>query len=56
MLVELTTRHPDELFYYAHLATLLDRLGDTDAAIGHYIRLLARQPEMASAHFNVALL
>ncbi len=56
MLVELTARHPDELFYYAHLATLLDRLGDTDAAIGHYTRLLARQPEMASAHFNVALL
>ena len=55
-LVELTGRHPDELFYYAHLATLLDRLGDTDAAIGHYARLLARQPGMASAHFNVALL
>jgi len=56
MLVELTGKHPDELFYYAHLATLLDHLGDTDAAIGHYIRLLARQPDMASAHFNVALL
>ena len=56
MLVRLTDAHPDELFYYAHLATLLDRLGDTDAAIGHYARLLARQPDMASAHFNVALL
>ncbi len=56
MLVRSTDAHPDELFYYAHLATLLDRLGDTDAAIGHYTRLLARQPNMASAYFNVALL
>ena len=56
MLVQLTDTHPDELFYYAYLATLLDRLGDTDAAVGHYARLLARQPDMASAHFNVALL
>ena len=56
ILVQATAAHPDELFYYAHLATLLDRLGDTDAAIGQYTRLLARQPKMASAYFNVALL
>lgn len=56
MLVRATDAHPDDLFYYAHLATLLDRLGDTDAAIRHYTRLLARQPDLASAHFNVALL
>ncbi|MEO1245732.1 MAG: sulfotransferase [Pseudomonadota bacterium] len=56
MLVKLTGEHPDELFYYAHLAALLERLGDVEAAIGHYARLLARQPGLASAHFNVALL
>ncbi|MGH8167244.1 MAG: tetratricopeptide repeat-containing sulfotransferase family protein, partial [Woeseiaceae bacterium] len=31
-------------------------VGRTDLAIGHYRRLLARQPGMAAAHFNLALL
>ena len=53
-LVELTEVVPDRLYYYARLAALFDGLGDTDTAIGHYLRLLARQPELASAHFNLA--
>jgi tetratricopeptide (TPR) repeat protein len=55
-LVSLTEEVPDSLFYYARLASLLDGLGQTDAAISHYQRLLKRQPEMAAAHFNLALL
>ncbi len=52
----LTRERPDELYYYGLLANMLDRRGRTDAAIGHYERLLQRQPGMAAAHFNVALL
>jgi tetratricopeptide (TPR) repeat protein len=55
-LVALTEEVPDKLYYYALLAGLLAGLGQTDAAIGHYHRLLQRRPDMASAHFNVALL
>ena len=55
-LVALTEEVPDSLYYYARLAVLLDGLGHTDAAIGHYRRLLKRQPRMAGAHFNLALL
>ena len=55
-LVALTDEVPDKLYYYGRLATLLDGLGQTDAAIGHYQRLLERQPEYAEAYFNVALL
>ena len=45
-LVALTEEVPDSLYYYARLASLLDGLGHTDAAIGHYPRLLKRQPEL----------
>ena len=55
-LVALTEEVPDKLYYYARLAGLLDGLGQTDAAIGHYQRLLTRQPGYAAAYFNVALL
>ena len=55
-LVALTEEVPDNLYYYARLAGLLDGLGQTDAAIGHYQRLLTRQPGLAAAYFNVALL
>lgn len=55
-LVQLTDDEPDSLFYYVQLANLLDSLGDTEAAIGHYLSLLDRQPKLAAAHFNIALL
>ena len=55
-LVELTHEVPDSLFYYSRLAALLDEFGQTDAAIGQFLRLLERQPELAAAHFDIALL
>lgn len=55
-LVALTEEVPDRLFYYARLGALLDGVGETEAAIGHYQRLLARRPGLADAHFNIALL
>lgn len=55
-LTALTRERPDELYYYGLLANMLDRRGQTDAAIGHYERLLQRQPGMGAAHFNIALL
>lgn len=55
-LVALTEEVPDSLYYYARLASLLDGLGHTEAAISHYLRLLKRQPRMATAYFNLALL
>jgi len=55
-LVALTEEVPDSLFYYARLASLLDGLGETDAAISQFLRLLERQPDLAAAHFNLALL
>ena len=55
-LTALTHEVPDSQYYYDRLAALLDGLGQTDAAIGQYLRLLSRQPQLASAHFNLALL
>ncbi len=55
-LAALTEEVPDQLYYYGLLANMLDRAGQTEAAIGQYERLLRRQPEMAAAHYNVALL
>jgi tetratricopeptide (TPR) repeat protein len=52
----LTEEAPDSLYYHARLAALLDGLGRTDAAIEQYLRLLKRQPDLAAAHFNLALL
>ena len=55
-LVELTDLRPDELKYFAYLGSYLDRLGQQGAAIRHYSRLLSRNPEIAAAHYNIALL
>ncbi len=55
-LVALTEEVPDRLEYYVHLASMLDTVGQSELAIGHYLRLLRRQPEMPAAHFNLALL
>lgn len=55
-LEELTRMVPDSLYYFARLATMLDGIGRTEEAIGHYLRLLERQPQLADAHFNLALL
>ena len=55
-LLVLVKEAPDSLHYCARLATLLDGMGQTEAAIDCYSRLLARQPELAAAHFNLALL
>lgn len=55
-LVTLTQIVPDRLYYYARLAALLEGLGQVDAAIGQYQRLLQRVPGHANAYFNLALL
>ncbi|MBF8270370.1 MAG: hypothetical protein HW386_2079 [Gammaproteobacteria bacterium] len=55
-LVALTEEVPDRLYYYSRLGALLDGIGETAAAITHYQRLLRRQPRLAEAHFNLALL
>ena len=55
-LVALTDVVPDRLRYYGWAASVLDELGRTDEAIGQYQRLLGRQPGIADAHFNLALL
>ncbi|NND60733.1 MAG: tetratricopeptide repeat protein, partial [Gammaproteobacteria bacterium] len=55
-MVALTEEAPDNFTYSAQLATLLDRLGHTEAAIDEYHRLISRQPDHAVAQFNLALL
>ena len=55
-LVALTEEVPDSLTYTAHLASVLQTLGQPEAAIGHYQRLLERRPDLAAGHFNLALL
>ena len=55
-LVALTEEVPDRLDYYVHLSQLLETIGRSDLAIGHYRRLLERQPALGAAHFNIALL
>ena len=55
-LVALTEEAPDSLYYYVRLGALLEGLNQPEAAIAHYQRLLQRQPAMAAAHFNLALL
>ncbi len=55
-LLELIEERPDSLRYCTRLATLLDGIGQTEAAISQYSRLLGRQPNLADAHFNLALL
>lgn len=55
-LVALIEQVPDSLTYHAHLANLLQTLGIPEAAIGHYERLLKRQPDLADGHFSLGLL
>jgi tetratricopeptide (TPR) repeat protein len=55
-LVALTGEVPDELYYFARLAALLEGAGRLDEAIGHYRRLIERRPDLAAAHFNLARL
>lgn len=52
----LLTEQPDSLRYCAMLADVLDRMGRTEEALDRYRRLLLRNPRMAAAHFNAALL
>ena len=54
-LVALIEEVPDSLTYHAHLANLLQTLGQPEAAIGYYERLLERQPGLADGHFSLAL-
>lgn len=55
-LVALTRVVPGSMFYHVQLTSLLDGLGRTEDAIEHYRQLLQRQPGLAAAHFNLALL
>ena len=55
-LTELTRIDSTNTNYSAKLTTLLDSLGQTDAAIEEFARLLEHRPDDATAHFNVALL
>ena len=55
-LTELTEIDPGSVHYCAKLANLLDSLGNTNAAIDEYSRLLQQRPGEAIAHFNIALL
>lgn len=55
-LLALVEEMPDSLHYCARLATILDDAGKTGVAISLYLRLLGRQPQLATAHFNLALL
>lgn len=50
----LTDEDPDNLHYCARLASHLDSVGQTQAAIDEYLRLLQRQPELPVAHYNLA--
>lgn len=51
----LTEEAPDNFGYFTQLATLLDRLGYTEAAVEVYERFLQAHPDAATAHFNYAL-
>ena len=52
----LVDEQPHDLHYTAKLANLLDGLRQTQAAVEAYESLLGRKPDLAVAHFNVALL
>ena len=54
-LMSLTQEVPDSLKYCANLASLLEQSGHAEAAAAQFQRLLARQPGLAAAHFELAL-
>lgn len=53
---ELTGIDPASAHYSAKLTNLLDSLGQTDAAIEEFSRLLEHRPDDPTAHYNLALL
>jgi tetratricopeptide (TPR) repeat protein len=55
-LAALNREMPDSLSHCARYAGLLDALGETGAAIAVYDRFVLRQPNEATAQFNLALL
>jgi tetratricopeptide (TPR) repeat protein len=55
-LATLVEEHPESLRHCDRLANLLSRLGQAGAAISQYLRFIERQPEVAEAHYNLALL
>lgn len=55
-LTTLVLEHPDSFFHTARLAGVLDGFRLTDRAIREYLRLLELRPDLAAAHFNLALL
>ena len=55
-LATLVEEHPESLLHCDRLANLLSRLGQVGAAIGLYLRFIEQQPEIAEAHYNLALL
>ena len=54
-LIALIQEAPDSLTYHAHLADLLQTMGQPEVAIGFYERLLERRPDLADGHFSLAL-
>ncbi len=56
VLKAMTEEDPDSLHFCGLLAKFLGSAGKTQAALDEYSRLIARQPELAVAHFNQALL
>lgn len=55
VLIALIQEAPESLTYHAHLAELLQTMGQPEVAIGFYERLLERRPELADGHFSLAL-
>lgn len=55
-LIVLNDEHPYNFLYCTRLAILLEDVGDLDGAIQRYERLLQHQPQLATAHYNLALL
>lgn len=54
-LIALIQEVPDSLTYHAHLADLMQTMGQPEVAIGFYERLLERRPDLADGHFSLAL-
>ncbi len=56
MLIALIGEVPDSLTYHAHLANLLQTVGQPEVAISYYERMLKRRPDLADGHFSLALI
>jgi tetratricopeptide (TPR) repeat protein len=56
VLSALVAEHPANLEYCEQMAQLLCRFGRVDAAVAIYRGLIERQPQLAEAHYNLALL